>query len=140
MRSTPCSSRRPPPIYLNPAAWFAAWIEIAEGRATANDWIAAAVPLVLLVVAGLLVRSRLSLAYAERLSTMFVDRPGGTAGHRPVPHLIFGPAHHAVGLLAGAQFRTDQKFRLGVLGILPLTVIYLLAGFSDDGRAGGHAA
>ncbi len=29
---------------------------------------------------------------------------------------------------AGAQFRTDQKFRLGVLGILPLTVIYLLAG------------
>ncbi len=123
--------------YLNPAAWFAAWIEIAEGRATTIDMAAAAVPLALLVVAGLLVRSRLSLAYAERLSTMFVDRPGHRAVHRPVPYLIFGPAHHAVGLLAGAQFRTDQKFRLGVLGILPLTVIYLLAGFSDvDGPEG----
>ena len=48
-----------------------------------------------------------------------------------MPRLIFGPAHHAVGLLASAQFRTNQKFRLGVLGILPLTVIYLLAGFSE---------
>ena len=118
-------------IYVNPAAWFAAWIELAEGRASGVDGLAAAAPLVLLVIAGLLVRSRLSLAYAERLSTMFVDRPGGVASQRPVPYLIFGPAHHAVGLLAGAQFRTDQKFRLGVLGILPLTVIYLLAGFSD---------
>ena len=120
-------------IYINPASWFAAWIEIAERRATATDLFAAAVPLILLAVAGLLVRSRLSLAYAERLSTMFVDRPGGATSHRPVSHPMFGPAHHAVGLLAGAQFRTDQKFRLGVLGILPLTVIYLLAGFNDEG-------
>lgn len=118
-------------IYLNPAAWFASWIEIAEGRATSADWLASAAPLVLLVLAVGLVRSRLSLAYAGRLSTMFVDRPRRMAALRPVPWLIFGPAHHAVGLLAGAQFRTDQKFRLGVLGILPLTVIYLLAGFTE---------
>jgi ABC-2 type transport system permease protein len=120
--------------YLNPAAWFAAWIEIAERRATPTDWAAAAVPVAVLVVAGLLVRGRLSLGYAARLSTMFVDRPGRTSRHRPVPYLIFGPAHHAVRLLAGAQFRTDQKFRLGVLGILPLTVIYLLAGFTEADR------
>jgi hypothetical protein len=117
--------------YLNPAAWFAAWIEIAEGRAVGYDWLAAAAPLGLLVVSGLLVRSRLSLAYADRLATMFVERPSRPATRRPVPVLIVGPAHHAVGLLAGAQFRTDQKFRLGVLGILPLTVIYLLAGFAE---------
>ena len=30
-------------IYLNPAAWFAAWIEVAEGRATTADMLAAAV-------------------------------------------------------------------------------------------------
>lgn len=117
-------------VYLNPAAWFAAWIEIAEGRATAYDGMAAA-PFLLLVAAGALVRSRLSLAYADKLSTMFVDRPREPAARRPVPVLIFGPAHHAVGLLASAQFRTDQKFRLGVLGILPLTVIYLLAGLTQ---------
>ena len=97
-------------IYLSPPAWFAAWIEIAEGRATMAETAAAAVPLALLVVAGLLVRGRLSLAYAERLATMFVDRPGIPRGHRPVPYLIFGPAHHAVGLLAGrcsAQTRSS---------------------------------
>jgi hypothetical protein len=119
-------------VYANPAAWFASWIELAEGRATLADWMAAAAPLVLLVFAGAMVRSRLSLAYAERLSTMFVDRPASSSPQKPVPWLLFGPAHHAVGMLAAAQFRTDQKFRLGVLGILPLTVIYLLAGFSDS--------
>lgn len=116
--------------YLNPATWFAAWIEIAEGRASALDWAAAALPVVLLGVCGVLVRGRLSLAWAERLATMTVERCQARST-RPVPVLIFGPAHHAVGLLASAQFRTDQKFRLGVLGILPLTVIYLLAGVSE---------
>lgn len=121
-----------PRAYLNPATWFAAWIEIAEGRAITLDWIAAAMPVGLLAVTAALVRGRLSLAYAERLATLTVARAGGT-GHRPVPVpvLVFGPAHHAVGLLASAQFRTDQKFRLGVLGILPLTIIYLLAGVSE---------
>lgn len=119
-----------PAAYLNPATWFAAWIEIAEHRAIALDWLAAVTPIALLVVAAVLVRGRLSLAYAERLATLTVER-GDRAGHRPVPVLVFGPAHHAVGLLASAQFRTDQKFRLGVLGILPLTIIYLLAGVSE---------
>jgi len=119
-----------PVAYLNPATWFAAWIELVESRGTPLDWVAGVTPLVLLVIAGVLVRGRLSLQYAERLATMTVA-PGSRTAQRPVPVLIFGPAHHAVGLLATAQFRTDQKFRLGVLGILPLTIIYLLAGVSE---------
>lgn len=118
--------------YANPAAWFAAWVEIAEGRIGPLDPWAAAVPLALVVVLALVVRSRLSLAYAEQLSTLYVEAPGRTSRSMPVPYLIFGPAHHAVGMLARAQFRMDQKFRLGVLGILPLTVIYLIAGFSEE--------
>ena len=127
----PITLEKTPAAYLNPAAWFAAWIEIADGRSTPLDVVAAAAPFALLLVCAVLVRSRLSLAYAERLSSMTFDRAGEGRARRPVPYLLFGPAHHAVGLLAGAQFRTDQKFRLGVLGILPLTVIYLLAGFSE---------
>lgn len=117
--------------YVNPATWFAAWIEIAGGRATQADRVVAALPLVGLVVAGALVRSRLSLDYAERLSALYVERAGSTPARPPAQWLVFGPAHHAVSMLARAQFRTDQKFRLGVLGILPLTIIYLLVGFSD---------
>jgi ABC-2 type transport system permease protein len=126
------SLEKTPTAYVNPAAWFAAWIEIADGRATRLDVVTGLLPFAVLAVAALLVRSRLSLAYAERLSTLYTERPEGAGARRPVPTLVFGPAHHAVGLLAAAQFRTDQKFRLGVLGILPLTVIYLLAGFSDS--------
>ena len=47
-------------------------------------------------------------------------------------------------LLARAQFRNDMRFRLAVLGILPLTIIYLLLGSHRRGpgakepRAPGH--
>ena len=126
------SLEKSPVVYLNPAAWFAAWIELADGRVTTLDVVAALLPFAVLIVAALLVRSHLSLAYAERLSTLYTERPENAGTRRPVPTLVFGPAHHAVGMLASAQFRTDQKFRLGVLGILPLTVIYLLAGFSSS--------
>ncbi|MGI8673612.1 MAG: hypothetical protein ACR2LU_13515, partial [Luteitalea sp.] len=120
-----------PAVYLNPATWFASWVELAQGRGTTLDLWAAALPLLLLGLLALLVRSRLSLAYAGQLSTLFVERPPDGRARQPVPWLLFGPAHHAIGLLARAQFRTDQKFRLGVLGILPLTIIYLLAGFTE---------
>src|SRR5690606_28375489 len=76
-------------------------------------------------------RGHLSLAYAEQLGARVAERRAATHGHLPLQTLIAGPAHHAVSMLARAQFRVDQKFRLGVLGILPLTVIYLLAGFAD---------
>nr|MCU0256495.1 hypothetical protein [Vicinamibacterales bacterium] len=40
-------------------------------------------------------------------------------------------------LLARAQFRDDLRFRVTILGIVPLTVIYLLLGVADDGVAEG---
>jgi hypothetical protein len=120
-----------PLAYLNPATWLVAWIELTDGRGTTMDALVAGLPIVagaLLVVAA---RGHLSLAYAEQLGARVAERRAATHGHLPLQTLIAGPAHHAVSMLARAQFRVDQKFRLGVLGILPLTVIYLLAGFAD---------
>lgn len=122
-----------PLTYLNPVVWLVAWIELADGRGTRLDLAVAALPLLLAVVLLRLARGRLSLAYAEHLGARDHDFQAGHAGRLPLQTLLFGPAHHAVSMLARAQFRVDQKFRLGVLGILPLTIIYLLAGFSDDG-------
>lgn len=120
-------------VYLNPAAWLAAWVELAEGRATSLDWMVAGLPLLLLAALVVAARQRLSLGYAAQLSALGVGQVH--AGHRlPWRAMIAGPAHHAVAMLAAAQFRADQKFRLGVLGILPLTVIYLLLGFGDNAR------
>lgn len=124
---------RTPSTYLNPATWLAAWIEIADGRGTRLDAAVAALPLIALAGLARLVRGRLSLAYAEQIGAGPSSDTGNRTGHLPLQTLVAGPAHHAVAMLARAQFRVDQKFRLGVLGILPLTVIYLLAGFSDTG-------
>ncbi len=47
----------------------------------------------------------------------------------------------AVALLVRAQFRHDMRFRLGVLAIVPLTIVYLLLGVVDEGlarSANGH--
>lgn len=124
-----------PLAYLNPATWLVAWIELAEGHGTSLDMAVAVLPL---LVGGLLVaaaRGRLSLAYAEQLAVQSHD-DARTHGGLPLQTLVAGPAHHAVSMLARAQFRADQKFRLGVLGILPLTVIYLIMGFADTG--GSH--
>lgn len=121
--------------YLNPATWLVAWIELADGRGTTLD---ASVALLPILVGGVLVgvaRGRLSLAYAEQLGATVSERRTAGGGRLPLQTLVAGPAHHAVSMLARAQFRTDQKFRLGVLGILPLTVIYLLAGFVETGRS-----
>lgn len=125
---------RTPATYANPAAWFASWIEVAEGRGTSVDLAVSVLPLVLLALCTRLAQGRLSLAYARYIGAGASARRGPADGRLPLPTLIAGPAHHAVGLLARGHFRVDQKFRLGVLGILPLTIIYLLAGFMDDGR------
>jgi hypothetical protein len=37
----------------------------------------------------------------------------------------------AVALLVRSQFRNDQRFRMGVLAILPMTLVYLLMGIGD---------
>lgn len=124
-----------PVAYLNPATWIAAWIEIADGRGTSLDLSVAALPLVIGLGLALVARGRLSLAYAEQLGARSRERRQDSQPHLPLQTLVAGPAHHAVSMLARAQFRVDQKFRLGVLGMLPLTVIYLLAGFSDTDAA-----
>lgn len=117
--------------YLNPASWLVAWIELADGRGTSLDAAVAVLPVVAAVALVRIARGRLSLAYAEQLGARTVEREPTRRGRLSLQTMIAGPAHHAVSMLARAQFRVDQKFRLGVLGILPLTVIYLLAGFAD---------
>lgn len=120
-----------PLAYLNPATWLVAWVELADGRGTSLDAVVAALPIVAGAILIVVARGHLSLAYAEQLGARVTERRTAGRGHLPLQTLIAGPAHHAVSMLARAQFRVDQKFRLGVLGILPLTVIYLLAGFAD---------
>ena len=137
-------------LMLNPASWFASWIEIVEGRAGWLDGLSAVVSAVALVAGVVVVRGRMSLEYADSLSIAGpAGQPGSGFSRVPgAPSRIavsLLPArflHHegrAIALLVRAQFRFDPRFRLAVLGIAPLTVVYLIAGVIMDAEESGAA-
>ena len=121
-----------PWLWAIPSTWFAAIVAVAGGGATAGAWIAAAAALAVLAASVPLAAGRLSLDYARRLGEISAtaEPPGRRRRFPALPG--FGRAEaHAVALLVRGQFRYDQRFRMGVLGILPLTGFYLLIGMKD---------
>lgn len=114
--------------WLIPPAWFAAYIEIAMGPASAAGWARAAMSLALIGALLVLLVGRLGLDYAVRVSEVAAAaQPAVTA--RPSRGWIFvrGEAR-AVALLVVAHFRHDLRVRMGVLGIVPLLLIHVVMG------------
>jgi hypothetical protein len=121
-----------PWLWSFPTTWFAAFVAVAEGAA-APAWFAAGAALAVVIGCLPLVAGRLSLDYARRLGELTaVGEPARPPRSGWLPGFRRGEAR-AVALLVRAQFRFDQRFRMGVLGILPLTGFYLLLGL--DGGA-----
>jgi ABC-2 type transport system permease protein len=115
-------------LWINPAAWFAAFVRVTAGGAPPAVWIAAAAAAALTVLCVPLASGRLSLEYAQRLGeTIAQAEPGSKRGGLPVPGFRRAESR-AVALLIAAQFRFDQKFRMAILGIVPLIFFYLLLG------------
>src|SRR5262245_37811535 len=122
------------PLLLSyPATWFASYLDIASGQAGLMELIPAAASIVLLGALAAGLNGRLSLDYSERLGqlTTAAAAPQRTrTSERRAWWFVTGEAR-AVALLVRRQFANDQRFRMGVLGILPMTVIYLLIGLRD---------
>jgi len=118
-----------------PSTWFANILPLAAGRWSATG--AGAVLAAFVSTAALfhLVGRRLSLSYAARLGVILTS---STPGRSRVPGRGFVTRWFprellVVSTLVRAQFRNDMNFRLGVLSILPITILYILASM-DDGR------
>lgn len=130
-------------VLLYPATWFASWVELARGLRGWSVLLPAAASLA--VVAGLLLtaRGRLSLEYSARLgalsSASAARRRPGAAPARAARWFRSGEAR-AVAILVRSQFRNDMRFRMGVLGVIPLTLIYLYMGLQPGGSSGLAAA
>ena len=120
-----------PWLWLLPPTWFAAPIRVAAGQATAAAWIASAAALAVTVACVPLAAGRLSLEYARRVgeATAVAERAAKGSRFR-LPGFRRDEAR-AVALLVRAQFRFDQRFRMGVLSIIPLTGFYLLLGLDE---------
>jgi hypothetical protein len=118
--------------YLNPGSWYAAYLEVLDGRGEALDAAAIAVSLATIGVAAVWAGRRLSLDYAGRLGTATRLAAGPDvfrAGRERLLNLLVGRGDaRALAALIDAQFRFDLRFRLAVLAIVPLTMVYVVAG------------
>jgi hypothetical protein len=117
-------------LWLVPSAWAASLIDVGH-----RGWLLAPLALAVPVVAWTSAARWLSIGYAEQVAAANA-LPDLDAGKRVAPRFRKFEAQ-AVALVARAQFRNDMRFRLAVLGIVPLTIIYLLLGIVDEDLARG---
>jgi hypothetical protein len=126
-------------ILLYPPAWFASFLDIAAGHRGVTELLPALAGVVSVIALLWYSTERLSLSYAERLATLMSTAEGPARGHaaksratgqaeRKTQRRRWGMLHgetRAMALLMRAQFRYDMKFRMAVLGIVPITVLYV---------------
>jgi hypothetical protein len=119
-----------PWMWANPASWFAALVRLTAADSPRPVWIAAAAALATAVGCVPLAGGRLSLEYAQRLGEITaIGEPPRRRRFR-LPGFRRGESR-AVAVLVGAQFRFDQKFRMAILGIVPLILFYLVLGLDQ---------
>jgi hypothetical protein len=144
-------------IYLAPPAWFAAVVKLLAGEAAPRDIGASLFALALLAVAFRAAMSKLSLEYAGTLAdTVGRDEPlrkrGRNGWGSRLLGLLAASEDRAVWTLIRKQFKYDNRFKMSILSILPLTAIYVFLGVSEgrmtpdpflappgDAAAGGYS-
>ena len=121
-------------LLLLPSTWFASYLELAAGRTTAFEIVPALASVALLAGLAATLTGRLSLEYADRLAALTTVTARARRPQSRLPALLFTRDEaRAVALLVRSQFRNDLKFRMGILTILPLTIVYLPIGIQDGG-------
>ncbi|MDE2873799.1 MAG: hypothetical protein OXU69_16150 [Gemmatimonadota bacterium] len=118
-----------------PSTWFASVLPLAGGRWSVTGVLAVIVGFGSIVALFDFVGHRLSLSYAERLGVMLADsRPERSRTGRSV--LVtrwFSSELRVVSTLVRGQFRNDMNFRLAVLSMLPITLLYVFMSLDDGG-------
>jgi hypothetical protein len=121
-------------LLLHPATWFASYLDLASGHRGIAEIAPALISLAVLAWLVHQARGKLALDYSERLSAASAVSEGRPKGPAPVVRaaIIFkGREARVVALLVRNQFKHDAKFRMAVLSIIPLTILYLLMGLRE---------
>jgi hypothetical protein len=119
-------------MLLYPGTWFGSYLALADGQRSVRllELSLASIAAVALMASRL--GGRLSLSYSESLGAMTVAaraKAARAAERRGRSTWWFSSGEaRAVALLVRSQFRHDQRFRMGVLGLLPFTLLYMLMG------------
>lgn len=122
-----------PWLLLYPGTWFASYLDIAAGKTSALELVPAGASVLAMVAMASGLSGRLSLEYSERLGAISASSQRTAAARTPArPGFWFRSGEgRAMALLIRSQFRNDQRFRMSVLGILPLTLLYVFMAVRD---------
>lgn len=110
-----------------PPAWYASYLEIADGRFAAGVWLRAALSLAVPAALAWMLCARMGDTYLQRLTELAgaeapPRRRAGGISRAPV----WGAGEtRAVALLVWAHLRRDLRVRMGLLAVVPLIAIYL---------------
>jgi hypothetical protein len=125
---------RGPWLLLLPPAWYASYIEIGGGSADLQSWIRAGLSVIFIAGMLAMLRTRLALDYGDRLGALAAASSDETPSSRSNRAILFRRNEpRAVALLVRAHFRHDLRVRLGILSIVPLTLLYVYMGARDGG-------
>ncbi|MFQ5633639.1 MAG: hypothetical protein ACE5I1_33155, partial [bacterium] len=126
-------------LLLLPTTWFASLLEIGYGSTASFEWVGAGSAVVLLLILLKGAVSRISLDYAQRISALSGQNDMPSDRATTVLRRSFSfrkflrrPENRVIAKLVYAQFRYDNKFKLSILGIIPLlVVVYFYRGLQE---------
>jgi ABC-2 type transport system permease protein len=117
-------------LWSLPSTWFASLVPVAGGLAGPAEWTGSAAAIACVAFCVPLAAGRLSLDYAERLSEIAAMSEPPARQRRILPGFRTAEAF-AIATLVRAQFRYDPRFRLAILGVLPITAFYMMLGVNN---------
>ncbi len=124
-----------PWLVLLPSSWFGSYLAIASGTFTFIHVLLATLSFCVLAIVSISGLGHISMAYSARLAALASLSNSRKAASRRFSRLftVFANAHEerVVAKLIRNQFLHDNKFKMAVLGILPLTVFYLFLGVQE---------
>lgn len=126
-------------IALAPPAWFASYFDLAHGNYQPITVVPALLSVAALVAMAIALGGSLASGFSEQLGEISVAQTSRSAARRAerprsAGWIFRAGESRAMALLIRSQFRNDQKFRLGVLTILPLTALYIFQGMTRSGQ------
>lgn len=125
-------------VYLLPMSWFSSFFDLASGTFDPLSILFAAIGLISFVAIIPFALSKISMTYAESLSEASTvpeeKNSSQSTGSRNVSSVFQRDEDRAIAMLIRSQFKHDTRFRLGILAIIPLTILYLFMGLRGEGK------
>lgn len=116
-----------PALFVLPAAWFASVLPLVNGEWSLTGGLAVLTAAGSTVCLFYIVSGRLSLSYAERMGALLTASASDRSKVSPMrsARRQFPVEVRAVSTLLRGNFRHDRNFRMTVLGIVPMTLLYV---------------